>query len=142
MRFAVFDTNVVVSGMLSPHGSPGRIVDCLRCGTLIAVLDDCIFAEYSEVLARPKLGLPKGEVRLVLDAIRRKAQFVEALPEFDPAGLPDPDDAPFLACALATGVCLVTGNLRHFPKRVVGGVEVLTPAAFLTRNVERTSGPL
>lgn len=133
MRFAVFDTNVVVSGMLSPHGPPGRIVDYLRSGALIAVLDDCIFAEYTEVLARPKLGLPKGEVRLVLDTIRRKSHFVEVLPDVDTDGLPDPDDAPFLACALAAGVCLVTGNIRHFPKRVAKQVEVLTPADFLHR---------
>jgi len=131
VKLAVFDTNVVVSGMLSPHGPPGRIVDCLRCGTLIAVLNDAILAEYIEVLARPRLGFPKGDVRLVLDVIRRKAHVVNTLPVIDVDGLPDPDDAPFLACALAAGVSLVTGNIRHFPKRVAGQVEVLTPAAFL-----------
>jgi len=132
VRIAVFDTNVIVSGMLSPHGAPGRIVDRLRCGDLTAVLDDCIFAEYAEVLARPRLGLPKGEVRLVLDAIRRRAHVVDAA-AVDTDDLPDPDDAPFLACALAAGVCLVTGNLRHYPKRVIGKVDVLTPAAFLKK---------
>ncbi len=59
VRLAVFDTNVVVSGMLSPHGPPGRIVDRLRSGTLTAVLNDCIVAEYAEALMKPtKSGLP------------------------------------------------------------------------------------
>lgn len=131
MKYAVFDTNVIVSGMLSPHGPPGMIVDRLRSGQLVAVLDDRIFGEYAEVLARPGLGLPQAEVRLVLRIIRQRARMVDGSPEVECAHLPDPDDAPFLACAVAAGVCLVTGNLRHFPKQVVGTVSVLTPADFV-----------
>ena len=131
MRAAVFDTNVIVSGMLSPHGPPGMIVDRLRSGLLVAVLDDRIFGEYAEVLARPRLALPQEEVRLVLRIIRRRARMVDGSPEIDSARFPDPDDAPFVACAFAAGVSLVTGNLRHFPKRVTGTVAVLTPADFL-----------
>ncbi len=133
MRLAVFDTNVVVSGMLSPHGPPGRIVDRLRSGTLTAVLNDCIVAEYAEVLSRPRLGLPKEEVRWVLDAICRHARFVDVNPDADINGLPDPDDAPFIDCARAASVCLVTGNLRHFPKRATGSVQVITPSEFLKK---------
>ncbi len=131
MKSAVFDTNVVVAGMLSPHGPPGRIVDGLRSGELKAVLDDRIFAEYEEVLTRPSLGLPRDEVRIVLEAIRRRAQPVDAGAGATVDDLPDPDDAPFLVCARAADVCLVTGNLRHFPARVAKGVQVLTPAAYV-----------
>jgi uncharacterized protein len=131
MNRAVFDTNVVVSGFLSPAGPPGRIVEWLRNGSVQAVLDDRIMAEFAEVLLRPAFQLPTAEVDLVLAAIRARSFWVEAAAVRAVRSLPDPDDTPFLECALAAGVPLVTGNLRHFPKTIVGNVKVLTPAQFV-----------
>ena len=132
MNRAVFDTNVVVSGFLSPAGPPGRIVEWLRNGSVQAVLDDRIMAEYAEVLARPVFRLPVAEVDLVLAVIRVQAFWIEAAATHAVRGLPDPDDAPFLECALAADVPLVTGNLRHFPKSAAKDVMVITPAQFVT----------
>src|ERR1035438_7836735 len=131
MNRAVFDTNVVVSGFLSPAGPPGRIVEWLRNGRVQAVLDDRIMAEYDEVLKRPQFGLPVSEVNLVLVAIRAHAFWIEAAATHTVSGLPDPDDAPFLECASAAGVPLVTGNVRHFPKSAANDVTVITPAQFV-----------
>jgi putative PIN family toxin of toxin-antitoxin system len=130
MNRAVFDTNVVVSGFLSPAGPPGRIVEWLRNGEAQAVLDDRIMAEYAEVLARPVFRLPVAEVDLVLATIRARSFWVEAATAHMVRGLPDPDDAAFLECARTAGVPLVTGNPRHFPKTIVGNVKVITPAQF------------
>ncbi len=139
MNRAVFDTNVVVSGFLSPAGPPGRIVEWLRNGEVQAVLDDRIMAEYAEVLARPFFRLPVAEVELVLAAIRARSFWVEAATAHIARGLPDPDDAPFLECARAAGVPLVTGNARHFPKSVAGAVTILTPSQFVAaQKGERT----
>jgi putative PIN family toxin of toxin-antitoxin system len=131
MNRVVFDTNVVVSGFLSPAGPPGRIVECLRNGSVQAVLDDRIMAEYAAVLARPVFRLPVAEVELVLAAIRARSFWIEAAAIHLTHELPDPDDAPFLECARAAGVPLVTGNVRHFPKSVVDEVTVVTPAQFV-----------
>lgn len=131
MNRAVFDTNVVVSGFLSPAGPPGRIVEWLRNGRVEAVVDDRIMAEYSEVLLRPVFRLPAAEVELVLAAIRTRAFWVEAAALQTGHGLPDPDDAPFLECARAANLPLVTGNVRHFPKTIAHDVKVLTPAQFV-----------
>src|ERR1039458_3464407 len=120
MNRAVFDTNVIVSGFLSPAGPPGRIIEWLRSGAVQAVLDDRITAEYAEVLARPIFQLPTAEVDIVLAALRARAFWVEAAAGQRTGNLPDPDDAPFLDCARTAGVPLVTGNLRHFPKSVAG----------------------
>jgi len=135
MKRAVFDTNVLVSGFLSPHGPPGRIVEWLRGGRVQAVLDDRIVVEYSEVLVRPSLSLPTAEVKVVLDSIRARAFWVEGAVVSTVRALPDPDDAPFLECALAAGVPLVTGNLRHFPKSANQNVRVITPARFVASSV-------
>lgn len=131
---AVVDTNVLVSGFLSPLGPPGRIVEWLRTGVVQAGLDDRILAEYSDVLHRPELALPAREVDLVLGAIAEHACWARGLPcHAIHGGLPDPDDTPFAECARALGCVLVTGNVRHFPAAAVGGLAVVTPREFVTR---------
>jgi predicted nucleic acid-binding protein len=110
-------------------------VEWLRSGRVQAVLDDRIVVEYSEVLVRPSLGLPTAEVKVVLDSIRARALWVEGAVVSTVRALPDPDDAPFLECALAAGVPLVTGNLRHFPKSATQNVRVITPARFVALSV-------
>lgn len=47
--------------------------------------------------------------------------------------LPDRSDEPFLEVALAAGVPLVTGNLRHYPPKLRRGVEVLSPAEYVKK---------
>ena len=134
MNRAVFDTNVLVSGFLSPHGPPGRIVEGLRAGNFQAVLDDRIFHEYKEVLARPTFAFPKREMEIVLNTIQANAFSVEVLRAVH--GMPDKDDAPFLECAQVAEVPLVTGNVRHFPKSICGNVKILTPAQFIHLHTE------
>jgi len=68
------------------------------------------------VLGRPELGLPSARVDDLLAVIDEIACEVVAVSPW-PVDLPDPNDAPFLAVAAATGSTLVTGNLRHFPVR-------------------------
>lgn len=86
---------------------------------------------------RPIFRLPTAEVGLVLEAIRARAFWVEASVRQMAAGLPDPDDAPFLECAWAAGAPLVTGNIRHFPKSIAKTALVLTPAQFVDSLAER-----
>jgi len=136
---AVFDTNVVVSGFLSPHGPPGRIVEWLRQGSVRAVVDR-IVAEYRSVLARPELKLPAAEVETVLREILSYAIWAEVAPGSSPVELPDEDDVPFAECAATAGCPLVTGNARHFPAKAVGQA-VLSPALFVARVSETRSSP-
>jgi putative PIN family toxin of toxin-antitoxin system len=131
MPRAVFDTNVIVAGFLSPEGAPGRIVEWLRAGTIQAVLDDRVAAEYAEVLARPRFRLPSAEVAVVLGAIVAAAFRVEVRAEDAARRLPDPTDAPFLECARAADAPLVTGNLRHYPRAAAPDIHVLTPAQYV-----------
>jgi uncharacterized protein len=132
-REAVFDTNVLVSGILTPHGPPGRIVDWIQQESVRAVVDERCLAEYEEVLKRPELGLPPAEVDIFLTRLRKNSLRVEIDPEETVLGLPDPDDAQFLECAIAAGCPLVTGNVRHFPAKFSRGIEVFTPAEFVRR---------
>lgn len=129
MKTAVFDTDVIVAGFLSPHGPPGLIVEWLRQGSICAVLDGRVFEEYMEVLCRPEFGLEKKHVAMILDLIQENALWLTLGPDKMIHDLPDPDDAPFLELARKAGVDLVTGNAKHFPSR--HGVRIVTPSQWV-----------
>ncbi|HVT17673.1 MAG TPA: putative toxin-antitoxin system toxin component, PIN family [Thermoanaerobaculia bacterium] len=128
----VLDTNVLVSGLLSPHGPPGRIVDLLLGGKLTLVFDDRLLAEYRAVLKRPRFGFDSEEVDAVLDYLESEGELIVTAPLG--AELPDPGDLPFLEVAAQGEVdALVTGNLKHYPASQRGSVRVDRPADFLRR---------
>ena len=85
--------------------------------------------EYREVARRPELGIDTIDADRVLDFLESSSLPTVALPL--QAMLPDTDDLPFIEVAAAAGVPLVTGNIRHFPKRSRCGVDVLSPRQFL-----------
>ncbi|CAN5653460.1 putative toxin-antitoxin system toxin component, PIN family [soil metagenome] len=126
----VLDTNVLVSGLLSPFGPPGEIVRLISSGSLTLCLDARILSEYGEVLARPRFGFDQDAVAALLDYLSVASDTMAAEPL--PVRLPDRDDEPFLEVAIACGVDrLVTGNVAHFPVAARAGVEVVSPAQFM-----------
>ncbi|HEX5726335.1 MAG TPA: putative toxin-antitoxin system toxin component, PIN family [Longimicrobiaceae bacterium] len=137
----MLDTNVLVSGLLSPFGPPGRILDLVTSLHLTVLHDDRILIEYRDVLSRPKLKIGSGEATAVIDLIERGGGLVVAPPLA--IVLPDPDDLSFLEVADAGGAdALVTGNERHFaPLHGKHRVPVLAPAAFLSLWKSRHPSP-
>ena len=126
----VLDTNVLVSGLITPFGPAGDIVRLLAAGVIRACYDARILAEYREVLSRPAFGITAERMEALIDQVRADGVLVTARPLA--ARLPDPDDEMFLAVALAAGAtCLVTGNLRHYPDRSRRGLPVVSPRRFL-----------
>lgn len=132
MTRVVLDTNVLVSGMINPHGAPGRIIDLIREGFVELVIDDRILAEYSEVLNRPKFKtyFHINDVRDILVFLNYNAHYVVSTTQI--ADLPDLDDAPFLEVALTAAVPLVTGNTSHFPVQYRNRTCVNTPVEFIS----------
>lgn len=127
----VIDTNVLVSGIINPHGSPGRVIDSIVSQTIIVVHDDRIMSEYRDVLLRPRFGFQRSDVDALLDFIEFSGEHITAGPV--DIILPDPTDLPFLEVAIAgSAEALVTGNLRHFkPVRGRHRVPIFSPAELL-----------
>jgi putative PIN family toxin of toxin-antitoxin system len=126
----VLDTNVLVAGLLSPFGPCGEIVRMISSGEPALCFDARILFEYNEVLKRPKFRFEPDKVDALLDFIVNRGKAVATFPL--PAPLPDLDDEPFLAAAIAGRVaCLVTGNRAHFPARLRQGVTLFSPREFL-----------
>lgn len=126
----VIDTNVLVSGLLSPYGAPAGVVRMFIRGDLEMYVDPRIMAEYEEVLKRPKFGFDIRQVGFFTDYIKHAAVFVAAA--CIDAHLKDPDDKPFLEVAIAGSVfCVITGNVKDYPSGKMGSVKILTPERFL-----------
>ena len=126
----VLDTNILVSGLLSPFGPGGEIVRMAASGILELCYDARILSEYRNVLLRPKFAFDQVQVDYLVDHIRACGNLVAAKPLAK--RLPDADDEPFLEVALAGKArCLVTGNPKHYPVKERQGMLVVSPAEFL-----------
>ena len=126
----VLDTNVLVSGLLSPFGPPAEIVRLATIAAVQVCYDSRILAEYRQVLLRPVFPFGQAQVEILLTQIETDGLLVGARPL--PEQLPDPDDEVFLAVALAAQArYLVTGNLKHYPAKSRQGIRVVSPRNFL-----------
>lgn len=129
----VLDTNILVSGLLQPQGNPAQVLGLVLSGAIQACHDGRILAEYAGVLARPHFKFDAKRVDEVLNKIRTDGLAIDAREESG-LGLPDADDEPFLAVALASSAdFLVTGNLSDYPPDKRRGCAVVSPAAFMER---------
>lgn len=135
----VVDTNVLVSGILSREGPPGKIVDLITGNHLQVCFVGRILAEYEAVLNRPEFTLPGPLVANLLAQIVAVGESVSVFPLSHP--LPHEADEMFLEAALAGGAeCLITGNLKHFPTASCHGVRVLSPRGFLEFYADQQAG--
>ena len=121
----VLDTNVVVSGVLTPMGPPGQLLDLVLAGEVRLIMDPRIAGEYHEVLLRPRFRLESEQVHSLVDALEDIALQVAALPW--PVALDDQSDEIFVAAARAGDAVLVTGNIGDLPESKREGVIVRTP---------------
>lgn len=114
MTRTVFDTNIIVSALLQPQGPSAQLFMLALSGAIQFFVTGSIYAEYEEVIRRPRFKRTEETITATLEAIRTKALWVR--PTEQVKACADPDDDIFLECAQAARAdYLVTGNLRHFP---------------------------
>ncbi len=116
--YAVLDTNVLVSALLSSKvdAATVQVLERTLDGDLIPVFSDAILEEYEDVLHRSKFGFDHDAVRVLLGFIESRGLRVDP----SPTGmlLPDMKDLPFYEVVMEAredDAYLVTGNLKHFP---------------------------
>jgi putative PIN family toxin of toxin-antitoxin system len=122
---AVLDTNVLVSGLLSPYGNPAKVVNHFRDRQFILIYNDEIVAEYRRVLFRGRLGLPPEDVDSLLEEIARRG--IPLVATKSDIALPDENDRIFYDLANTCNAYLITGNAKHYPEEP----HILTPAQFV-----------
>lgn len=134
--FAVVDTNVIVSGMITSNSaSPTtQILDCIGEKSITPLYCDDILQEYESVLGREKFNLPKDKIEKFLRMMKSDGITSNRVPSNEVFA--DPKDVVFYEVALSKeDSFLVTGNIKHFPKVDL----VVTPAEMMEiikRNLE------
>lgn len=116
--YAVIDTNVLVSSLLSKYdtSATSQVVFRTILGEIIPVYSVEILAEYREVLSRKKFKFPSEQVEFLLNTITEYGILVKPSPTG--VELPNMKDLPFYDVVMekrSDDAYLVTGNIKHFP---------------------------
>ena len=117
--YAVIDTNVLVSALLTKHSDSAtvKLIERMLNGELIPVYSTYTMNEYREVLRRKKFKFDTTLTDYLLSAIVHFGLMVEPLSTGEI--LPDMKDLPFYEVVMekrqTDDAYLVTGNQKHFP---------------------------
>ena len=128
MIYAVIDTNVLVSAMLSrtPTAATVRLLNALTNKEVCPLFNEEIIAEYTDVLHRPKFNIPSNLSDAVIRMIRNYG--IQSSRLHSEEHFPDPKDVVFYEVAMSKeNAYLVTGNTKHFPAKPI----VVTPAEMM-----------
>lgn len=125
--FAVVDTNVLVSALISKSidSNPMKVFRAIVTEQIVPLYnDEILLQEYQSVLSREKFHLDKTLIETVLKAIVTDGLCLDRTPAVD-VEFPDPKDVVFYEIVLSKeDSYLITGNIKHFPIRPF----VVTPA--------------
>lgn len=128
---AVLDANVLISAILSPRGSPARLLLAWQAGAFELVASPELLAELARALRYPKLArlIPPADADAFVAWIARSA-ILAADPQAAPAiRSADPNDDYLLALAMTERAVLVSGD-GHLTV-LADRLPIRTPAEFL-----------
>ena len=124
--FAVIDTNVLVSALLPSQkvSNPTMVLREVFKGRITPVFNEEILDEYKEVLSREKFHIHQARIDTIVNHIKNTGLELERTKSLEGV-FPDPKDIVFYEVTLSKDdAYLVTGNIKHFPKKPF----VVTPA--------------
>jgi uncharacterized protein len=131
-RRVVLDTNVLVSAFLF-EGKPRELFRKVISGSIQCFLSEPILRELTEVLQRPKFGVPYEVCQQIVQELYAICEVVDPASRIDIVRS-DPDDNRILECALeAKADFLVTGDRHLLEIETFRGIEIIDPAACLSR---------
>ncbi len=136
----VIDTNVLISALLQPQGLPAQVLLMSVPGRAARLcVSGEVYAEYEEVIRRPRFKRSESEIADTLRAIREIGIWVK--PSHKVRACIDPDDDVFLECAQAARAhYIVTGNVKDFPAKWADTL-IVTPHQFLDAIAEIQDEP-
>lgn len=127
----MLDTNVLISALLSPTGSPARALLAWQQGHFELIVSPLLLAEMQRALGYPKLRrrIPADEAERVIEWLGRAATVASDPESTPPVHSADPADDYLLALAAAEQAVLVSGDdhLLNFQ----GRLPVHSPGSFL-----------
>ncbi len=130
----VLDTNVLISALLNPHGTPSRLLAAWRRGEFELLVSPPLLAELGRVLARPPLqaSLSKAAVsvdQLLMD-LEETATLVESEEQVDVVA-DDATDNRILEASAGGADYIVSGDAHLLRLSEFRQIPVVTPARML-----------
>jgi putative PIN family toxin of toxin-antitoxin system len=128
----ILDTNILLSALLSPVGTPAKLLDAWERKMFTLVACDQLIAELRSVASRPffKARLRNSAVELLAAGLRDFSFFCNELPDGPVA--PDPKDSYLLAMAeLRQADFLVSGDKELLSLKNHKNTRIITPAAMI-----------
>lgn len=134
MRRVVLDPGVLVSALITPDGSPARLLREICAGGLESIVSPLLLEELEDVLGRKKFRryVDRAAVRDYLELLRCEALVVPDPEGPSPLRSADPDDDYLIALAQNQNAALVSGD-KHL-LGIGGGAPILAPADLGTGN--------
>lgn len=131
----VVDTNVLVSALINPHGSPARIIDYAFEGKIRLFISPPIVEELERVLSYPNLmkrhGLVREQLKEFVSDLLSTMLLVEGEEAIEVI-TEDPSDNKYLSCALNAKADLIISEDVHLLKlEEYRGIQIVTAAQFL-----------
>jgi len=128
---AVLDPNVIISALLSPSGSPARVVQAWLAGDYELVVSPLLLGELERALGYPKLRerVTEAETQEVIELLRRGADLRDDPTRPPSVRSPDPGDDYLVALAAANQALIVSGDGHLLG--LSDDMPVYAPAVFL-----------
>jgi len=128
---AVLDPGVLVSALITPTGTPAKLLTATRSGSFELIASPLLLEELKLVLLREKFRryVDLGVVDQYLELLRRDAAMAADPAEPPPIRCADPDDDYLIALAHSCSAALVSGD-GHLLE-LAGEIPVFTPSEFL-----------
>ena len=128
---AVLDASVLISALLSPRGSPARLLLAWQAGAFELVVSPALLAELTRALPYPKLArlVPPADADVFVTWIAGSAVLAADPGTAPPIRSADPNDDYLLALATAERAVLVSGD-GHLTV-LADRLPVRAPAEFL-----------
>ncbi len=128
---AVFDTNILLSALLSTTGAPFHCIALTKAGAAQSITCQEILDEFREKL-ESKFGYEPSQAQSAVDEILKFSQLITITRTLSGV-VRDIDDHVVLECAVVGGAThIVTGDRRHLlPLGSYQGIAIVSAADFV-----------
>jgi uncharacterized protein len=139
----VLDTNVFISGLLTPGRAPAQLLELILSGKIKLVISPQIIQEIQRVIQYPgivklmkKRQITREELEDAILKIIRVATITSGAVNVQGV-CADPDDDMFLAGALeGQADYIISGDHHLIDLKIYQGIKIIPPAAFIELTME------
>jgi len=137
---AVFDTNVLVSGILHA-GKSKLLIDAVLDGKITLILSTQLIQEFKRVIARDKFKLSRDQQNTFVNFVLRIGSIVQIRSKFKAVNEDPHDDVVLLTAYDGRVDCVVSGDEHLLALKEFKGIKIMTVSKTLELIEAQGNGP-